>query len=322
LSGLSFLTPLGALVAVAVVLPLAGFVLFERRAERVRAILHLPEPSRGARATMIVSLTLIAALLGVAAAQPVLRRTTPRTERMDAQAYVVFDVSRSMEARRAGGRDRLERAKRIALRVRSALPDIPFGVASFAIFALPHLFPTSDAQTFAATVRDAVRIGSPPSPNVFSGSERTTDLSAISILANGFFAPHVTRGLVIVFTDGESNQFFAGDVANAYRHKIRLIFVQVWDPQERIYLGAGDATDPGYRPDPAGSADLAALALATRGDVFSEQELGAIISRARADLGSGPTRRLSSEPGRTPLAPWILCVAFVPLGIVLRRRNL
>ena len=321
MNGLSFLTPLGALVAVGVVLPLAGFVLFERRAERVRAILRLPEPSRGARATMVGSLTLIAALVGIAAAQPVLRRTTPRAERTDAQAYVVFDVSRSMGARRQGGPDRLERAKRIAVHVRSALSDVPVGVASFAIYALPHLFPTGDRQTFAATVRDAVRIGSPPSPNVFSGLERTSDLSSVSELAQGFFAPHTTRGLVIVFTDGESNQFYAGDVANAYRNRIKLILVQVWDPEERIYVGRNEI-DPGYRPDPTSKADLAELALATHGDVFSEKSVGAIIDRARADLGSGPTHRLAAEPGRTPLAPWILCVAFVPLAVVLRRRNL
>ena len=321
MSGLSFLTPFGALVTVLVVLPLAGFVLFERRAERVRRVLRLPEPSRAARATMIGALTLIAALVGLAAAQPVLRRTTPRIERTDAQAYVVFDVSRSMEARTERGPDRLERAKRIAIHLRSALPDVPFGVASFAIYALPHLFPTSDAQTFATTVRDAVRIGSPPSPNIFSGLERTTDLASISALSEGFLAPHFQRGLVIVFTDGESNQFFAGDVASAYRRKIKLILVHVWDPKERIYIG-GNATDPGYRPDPASNADLASLALATHGSVFSEQAVGAIVDRARADLGSGPTRRLSAEPGRTPLAPWILVVAFVPLAVVLRRRNL
>jgi hypothetical protein len=287
----------------------------------VRDVLHLPEPSRGARAVMVGSLTLIAALVGVAAAQPILRRTTPRTERKDAQAYVVFDVSRSMEARREGGPDRLERAKRIAIRVRSALPDVPFGVASFAIYALPHLFPTVDEQTFAATVRDAVRIGSPPSPNIFSGLERTTDLSALSALGNGFFAPHTERGLVIVFTDGESNQFFAGDVGSAYRNRIQLIIVHIWDPRERIYIGR-DTIDPGYRPDPASKADIASLALATHGSVFSERAVGGIVDRARADLGNGPTRRLSAEPGRTPLAPWILGVAFVPLAVVLRRRNL
>jgi hypothetical protein len=322
LSGLSFLTPFGALVAVGVVLPLAGFVLFERRAERVRAILRLPEPSTGARATMVVSLTLIAALVSVAAAQPVLRRTTPRVQRTDAQAYVVFDVSRSMGAsRKEGGPDRLERAKRIAVRVRSALPDVPFGVASFAIYALPHLFPTGDPLTFAATVRDAVRIGSPPSPNVFSGLERTSDLSSLSALADGFFAPHTTRGLVIVFTDGESNQFYPGDVASAYRRRIQLILVHVWNPDERIYLG-GNAIDPGYHPDPTSHADLRSIAVATHGSVISEHDVGAIIDRARADLGSGPTRRLSAEPGRTPLAPWILGIAFVPLAVVLRRRNL
>ena len=33
-------------------------------------------------------------------------------------------------------------------------------------------------------------------------------------------------------------------------------------------------------------------------------------------------RHLAPEPGRTPLAPWVLGIAFVPLAFILRRRNL
>jgi len=319
---LSFLTPLGALVAVAVVVPMAAFVAFERRAERVRKVLRLPVPPSRVRTVILVSLTLIAATLGIAAAQPVLTRSTPRALRTDAEVYAVFDVSRSMEARRLGGATRLQRAKKLADRVRAELPDIPFGVASFAIYVLPHLFPTGDPAVFDATVRDAVRIGSPPSPNVFAPTERTTDLSAISSMSDAYFDRSATHRLVIVFTDGESNQFFAGDVAFAFhRPLIHTIFVHLWDPHERIYF-PGDKVDPGYRPDPASQRELETLARATRGNVFSEHSVGAIAGRARADLGSGPIHRLSPEPGRTPLAPWVLCVAFVPLAVILRRRNL
>src|SRR5919109_5613059 len=104
-----------------------------------------------------------------------------------------------MLARRLGGASRFQRAKTIAEHVRAELPDVPFGVASFAIFVLPHLFPTGDPAVFNAVVRDAVRIGSPPSPNVFAPNERTTDLSAISTMSDSFFDHSAKRRLVIVF---------------------------------------------------------------------------------------------------------------------------
>jgi hypothetical protein len=304
------------------VVPLAGFVVFERRAERVRSILHLPVPSSRGRTLIIVAITLIAAALGIAAAQPVLTRSTPRALRTDAEVYVVFDNSRSMQARRLGGATRLQRAKRLAVRVRGALPDVPFGVASFAIFVLPHLFPSGDPAVFDSVVRDAVRVGSPPSPNVFAPTERTTDLSAISSMSDSYFDHTAKRRLVVVFTDGESNKFFPVDVGVAFHHPlVQTILVHVWDPRERIYLG-GSRQDPGYRPDPSSRRELESLAAATHGAVFSERDEGAIVSRMRSDLGSGPVRHLAPEPGRTPLAPWVLCIAFVPLSVILRRRNL
>jgi von Willebrand factor type A domain len=307
---------------VAVVVPIVAFFVFERRADRVRRILRLPEPPSRARTFILVSITLIGAALGIAAAQPVLTRSTPRALRTDAEVYAVFDNSRSMLARRLGGASRFQRAKTIAERVRAELPDVPFGVASFAIFVLPHLFPTGDPAVFNAVVHDAVRIGSPPSPNVFAPNERTTDLSALSSMSDAFFDHSATRRLVIVFTDGESDKFFAGDVAIAFHHPfIHTIFVQVWDPRERIYLPGGKE-DPGYRPDPSSRSQLAAIATATHGDVFPERAVGAIVSRARADLASGPVKHLAPEPGRTPLAPWVLGIAFVPLAFILRRRNL
>jgi hypothetical protein len=309
-------------VALAVIIPLAAFFAFERRAERVRNILRLPVPPARARNWILASITLIGAAVGIAAAQPVLTRSTPRALRTDAEVYAVFDNSRSMEASRLGGPSRFDRAKHLARRIRADLPDVPFGVASFSIFALPQLFPVGDPAVFNAVVRDAVRIGSPPSPNVFEPTERTTDLSALSSMSNSFFDHSATRRLVIVFTDGESDKFFPGDVAIAFHHPfVQTIFVHVWDPRERIYL-PDDREDPSYRPDPSSTGQLEALATATHGAVFSEDDLGAIASRVRSDVGSGPVRRLAPEPGRTPLAPWVLGFAFVPLAFILRRRNL
>ena len=95
-----------------------------------------------------------AALIAVAAAQPVIQHSTTRHERTDAEAYVVFDISRSMAASPAPrAPDRLARARAFALALRPRLASIPVGVASFTDRVLPHLFPTTDEGAFAAVVR-------------------------------------------------------------------------------------------------------------------------------------------------------------------------
>jgi hypothetical protein len=322
LSNIAFLTPLGALVALVVVLPLVGFAAFEKRAERVRRILHLPEASGRARWLVLGSLTVIAAALGIAAAQPVLTNNASRTSRADAEAYVAIDMSKSMEAKTPSGASRFDRAKKIALRVRAALPDVPFGVASFASTTLPHLFPSSDPSVFAATVRDAVRIGSPPAASVYYQNRRTTDLMALSVIPQGYFDRSAKHRLVIVFTDGETITFSPEELAFAlHPSRIQVIFVRVWGGNERIYLSRGKI-DPLYRPDPSGGDELTRLAATIGGAAFSEHDVGGIIAKARTDLGAGPKHRLASLPRRTPLAPWALAIAFLPLGVILRRRNL
>jgi hypothetical protein len=263
-------------------------------------------------------------LLALAATQPVLARTTPRLVRSDAQAYIVFDVSRSMTASRGpGAPTRLDRAKRLAINVRDALPGIPVGVASFTENMLPHLFPTAREQVFEATVDESVRIEEPPPPNIFTPGERSTDLTALGDLGtNDYFARSAAHRLVIVLTDGESNQVFPATVATALRGPppVKTILVRVWDSGDRIYLSGG-RVDPNYRPDPAGADLLDSLAAATHGKAFSEHALGVIVSRARADLGHGPAKRRGEHRSRTPLAPWLVLGAAIPLGFVLRRRN-
>src|ERR687895_494682 len=128
---LVFLSPRGALVAVAVLLPLLALVLVRRRAGRVRRTLGLLPPRRALLGVVIGAMLLAAACVGLAAAQPVVEQTTKVRMRTDAEAYVVLDVSRSMLARRgAGGTTRFARAKATAVALRSTLPQIPFGVVS------------------------------------------------------------------------------------------------------------------------------------------------------------------------------------------------
>jgi hypothetical protein len=162
---LIFLSPKGALVALGVLVPLAALVLVARRGSRLRAALAVPRATRWRLAVPTVAAALVAALFGVAAAQPVAESETALEVRTDAEAYVVIDISRSMLARSGlDGAMRLARAKAAAVKLRSALPEIPVGVASLTDRVLPHLFPSADADTFRTTVALALGIEQPP-PN-------------------------------------------------------------------------------------------------------------------------------------------------------------
>src|SRR5204863_448117 len=129
------------------------------------------------------AIAVVAGLLGIAAAQPVISGTRTRVGRSDAEVYVLFDTSRSMLARRSpGSSDRLERSKRLALHLRQSLADVPFGIASLTDRMLPHLFPTLDGDVFASTLRDAIGIERPPP----SGTEAlATDYNALGDAADG-----------------------------------------------------------------------------------------------------------------------------------------
>ena len=194
----AFLSPLGALVVLGVVLPLAALLVFEQRAQRVRTVLHLPAQPARTHGPLIGALVGVALLLGLAAMQPVLARSQPRRVRADAEAYVVFDVSRSMLASAGVAQpSRLERSKRLAIRLRDSLPDVRFGIASFTNVAVPHLFPTVSQRVFAATVEHSVQINEPPPPGTLTGAQRGTDLRSIAALgANGYFSSSARHRLV------------------------------------------------------------------------------------------------------------------------------
>jgi hypothetical protein len=198
------------------------------------------------------------------------------------------------------------------------------GVTSFALRTVPHLFPTLDEGVFAAVVDESVQILEPPAPSGSRPGLRVTDLASIAELgAKGYFAQEAARRLVVVLTDGESERVFPESIASAYRGppRVRAIFVGVSEAGEEIHLREG-GIDPNYETDPTGVRLLEELAAATGGEAFSEQDLEGIVRRARADLGQGRTTPQGRNRSRTPLAPWLVLAAAVPLGIVLRRRNL
>ena len=309
-----FLTPwAGVVVAAAVVLPLAALAVAERRLGLARRLLHLPDPGGAGRGATIAALVTIPVLLGLAAAQPVIRRDHGRTERTDAQALFVLDISRSMAASpRPGAPDRLARARAAALEIRAAIPDVPSGVATLTDRALPKLFPIGDRAAFNSTVA-TTEIEQPP-PEAVS-STATTFGPLAGVARDGYFAPGTKRRAIVLLTDGESRPFSAGAVGRAL-DGTSLVIVRVGDQGERVYRA--DGTPEAYRPDPSANQRVAGLASATGGRVATPASAGNAV---RAALGSGPTAVRGRERSITALAPWLAGLAAVPLLLLLVRRR-
>lgn len=293
-----------------------------RRAERARVAIGLGRLGPRHVAGPAAAVAAIGALVALAAAQPVWTSRDRARVRTDAAAYVVLDTSRSMLAARGpSSEDRLERARRLALRFRRALGDVPVGLVSLSDRTLPHLFPSPDRDAFASTLTRALRGGS-PAPIGFG--ESGTDLTALGSLPTAnYFAPSTARRLAVVLTDGESRQVDPTVLDSAFRAVPRtaLVLVRVGRDGERVFDDQGRA-EAAYEPVLGAAAIVDAVAAATSGSVYSEREARAALGAAVAAVGAGPTGSAGRGARRLPLAPWVLAAAALPLGYLIRRRNL
>jgi hypothetical protein len=317
--GISFLTPLAGLVAVAAVVPLAVFAGRERRAARIRRTLSLAPSSARARTPVAVALALIPVLLGLAATQPVLVRSEARPERSDAEVFFVVDTSRSMlAAASAAAPTRYERAATAARELQLELPQVPVGLASITSRVLPHLLPTTDTRVIAATLRESMGVDRPPAATFV---ELATALGSLEDVPRGnYFSPDAEKRLLVVFTDGETQGVPPG-LARPFtkRPRIETIFVRLWAADERIYETG--AAESGYLPLPSGGPRLERARSLLGGQVFDESELGEVRAAAARILGSGPTRAREIEGQRLALMPYLTLAAFAPLLFLLWRRN-
>ncbi len=316
---MTFLSPLGALVALAVVLPLGAYALLELRSRRVSERIGLKLPPLRSRFGIPAALAVVAAFLGIAAAQPVISGTRSHTGRSDAQVYVLFDVSRSMLARsNAGAPDRLQRAKQLALRLRHGVPDVPFGVVSLTDRVLPHLFPTLDPNVYESVVRDAIGIERPPPSGT---QDLATDYSSLGdVGTNNFYGAGAAKRVLVIFSDGESKYFDDALLKKDFdKGNVHVLFVHLWGPDEKIYLGRNNV-DPGYRPDPQSNQAVQRIAASGGGEVLGEDP-GALVSRTKGFLGTGPQTSIREQRTRVSLGPYVALMALLPLGFVLLRRN-
>ena len=319
--GVSFLTPVAALFGLLAAVPLAVYAGRRRRAARVRSALRLePLPTRP-WGLLAICLAAVPALVGVAAAQPVITSARTVPQRSDAEVFIVLDTSRSMLASSSSGEPtRFERARDDALALQAELPGIPVGIASLTDRVLPHLFPTVDRRVFGETMREAVGIERPPPSTSFGTNVTTLDaLGAVPTL--NFFTPAAKRRALVVFTDGESEpvtSVLSTDFARTPRIDVTL--VRVGDGDDRIYESG--VAEAGYTPNPVAATLLAATASLTRGRVLEEGQVGEAAAAVREALATGPTVDRRIEGNRRALMPYVALLAILPLGFVLYRRNL
>jgi hypothetical protein len=315
----SFLTPLAGLVTLAAAVPLVAFVRSEQRAARVREVLRLAPPGSSQRNT-VAAIVLLALLVGVGAAQPVLEETHEHAARSDAEAFFVLDTSRSMLAsEEAGGEARFERARSAALRMRDELFTVPVGIASITDRTLPLLFPTANRDSFTSTLQFALGVDRPASSE--AGNVRATRFGALAAVATRNFFGDAERRLVVLFTDAETTPFNAQAIANELSQaNVELVVVRFWREGEQVFSPQGSA-EP-YEPDPASADHARELAEAAGGRAYDEDDLDGAIRSAREVVGEGETVVRTVRTDIDPLAPYVFLAALLPLAFLLYRRNL
>jgi hypothetical protein len=315
----TFLSPEAALVGLAVALPLLSLARAESRARVARTVLGLPDPlARGW--PYVAAIAAFAGLVALGAAQPVIEDERARSVRSDAEAFFVFDTTRSMQASAAPDTDtRFERARVLGKRMRSELPELRVGVASLTDRLLPHLFPTGSEHSFRITLDRSVGVERPAS--IQRGNALASSLDAFDGLRRSqYFAPGARQRMLVVFTDAETRPLNTRRLRRAFQNsRIATVLVRIGSGDERVFVNG--AADLRYRPLPGAANAANTFAEATGGRAFDEDELeDAIATARRAMQGEGP-RTETTEVEPTPLAAYAFGAAFLPLAFLLWRRN-
>ncbi|HET8741901.1 MAG TPA: VWA domain-containing protein [Gaiella sp.] len=315
---LVLLAPLAALSAFGAAVPVGFAFLAARRGRAAARILGLRAAPPAPGLLRTAAAAGICALLGLAAAQPVLETSGGTRVRRSSQVLFVLDVSRSMLASSGpDGPTRLERAKDVVLHLRRAVPDVPAGIAGLTDRVLPYVFATSDETTFESVLRRSVAVEAPPPEAVARNATSFGSLEAVP--TSGFFEPSVTRRTCVLVTDGESAPYSSSAVAAALRgaHGCSLLVVRVGGTAERVY-GADGRPEAAYRPDEAADSTVRRLAEVTGGRDFDAGDSAAAAAALRRLAEAGPTGRTTLVARQRRLGPLLAATALtlaVGLGV-------
>jgi hypothetical protein len=317
----TFVTPLGGLVALVGLVPLVVLALGRSRLRTLLAQLGLGAPDGRSLISQTIALAGLSLLLGLAAAQPVLATHSALAGRNDAAAFFVFDVSRSMSARTPRSPTRLDQARKEAKELRAALPGLPVGVASITDRLLPHLFPSVSVNTFDATLDESLAIDRPTSSLPY-GNALGTRLGALQDLVIGrYFEARAKRRVAVVFTDGETLPNDLSTLPQFLQEGgVKVLFFRFWHPNERVYDAQG-RQEPTYVPDPDSEATFDGAAKALPARVFAPGQAREAAAAVRQLVGDGPLTARQRELDSRLLTPYVLLAALVPLAFLLGRRD-
>ncbi|HVU76809.1 MAG TPA: VWA domain-containing protein [Gaiellaceae bacterium] len=310
LASLTFLSPLGALVCLAALLPLAALWAAARREERAVRLLRLRPTSRRRLVAPAALAAAACICAGLAASQPALQLPQRASVRERSQVLYVVDVSRSMAAApTAGGTTRLARARSVVRQLHAAAADVPSGLAGMTDRVLPYLFPTSDTAVFDATLRQSVLIEAPPPQEV---NRNATSFGSLSSLAGtGYFDRTAKWRTCVLVTDGESRSYDPSSVGGSLTAAhCRLVVVRVGSGSDRVF-GADGVPEAAYAPDPAAAEQTRALAQAAGGRAFEAGDAGAAARAVAASAEQGPVGRTTTRITPHALAPWLALAALV-----------
>jgi len=315
---MTFLTPLGGLAALAVLLPLGAAAHGRIRTAALARTLGLDPPPRWSLGRRSGAAAAAVALLGLAATQPALSDQALVRTRTDVAVLFVLDTSRSMAASLTPtSPTRLARAIKAAVALRAAIEEVPAGVATLTDRVLPDMLPVPDVAGFDAVLEHAVAIENPPP---VAKAVRATTYAALDDIATGnYFEPHVTRRVIVFLTDGESNPFDAGALGRevGVKQGYRFLAIRFWSATEAVF-DANGRPEPAYHPDPTGSVLLSQLAAALGGRSFEGSQSGAAASYLLQIVGRGPTSRARRVLGQHALAPYVagLALALLLAGVL------
>ena len=328
----------GALVALVLLVPLAGVEWIRLRRERraARALGLRPRRLWRALGTGICEGVVIA-LAAFAASEPSLRQTKRVQLRADAEVYLFVDASASMLASAsANSPTRLQQARSASAEFAQSLPpDLPLGAGALPQSPLPLTAPNADRQLFLAAIDHLTTPGS--LPEHLYGGRTATDFSNLSTLTSThFFLPKTRRRIVVVFSDAEGPLFDTGATAATLKHAhIRLVFVRFGSASDRIWLhppGQSPVIDTKYEPDVSDLGEVRLLAGETGGGFYDQRRLGGAVDKVERLAGHGPDR--AAEPlalyadslgpyallAAVPLLAW-LAGALLPLSAPLEARS-
>ena len=313
LAQLVFLTPRAALVGVAFAVPLVVLVATRSTGARALTTLGLRRPGLLARLGRPVGLVALAVLVAATAAHPAVRDTAVTPVRADAELYLTFDVSRSMQAASAPrGSKRLVRARSLGRAVHAALPGIPTGVATLTNRLMPLLFPTGDTRSVNAVIDGSVLSMQPP-PVIYT-TARESSLAALTLAADrSYFNPTARKRVLVVFGDLDSDFFsLQGTLRLLRKHRIEPFLVRVARPGERVFTAAGRP----YAYVPASTVTVDALRSAGW-HAFEEGDRVRLVTEIRSYLGRGPVQPSGLIESERSLAPLCAVAALVVAALLL-----